>query len=306
MKDLKVIFMGTPDFSVPILEYLIQNTHVVLVVTKEDKIVGREQKLSFSPVKKVAVEHNVPIFQPKKIREDYETIKEVNPDIIITCAYGQILPKEVLDIPPLGCLNIHASLLPKYRGASPMQAALLNGDDKTGVTLMYMDEGMDTGDIIAKKECDINPEDNLANVHDCLSLLGVQILKENLLKVANKENERIPQKEEDASYTKLIKREDEMLDFTWPGKDIINKIRALNPYPGTYFKLDNLEIKVIKASFLKGDNFVPKKIKYDKKRMQIGCLDGYINLEIIKPFGKKEMPIISYLNGCKKDKEYVD
>ena len=307
MDKINVIFMGTPDFAVSILEYLIETTNVVLVVTQTDKEVGRKKELTFSPIKKVAVNHNIKVFQPIKIKNDYEIIKKLKPDLIITCAYGQILPKELLDIPTLGCLNVHASLLPEYRGATPMQRAIMDGKTQTGVTLMYMDEGMDTGDIIAKLKCPITKEDNIGSLHDKLSLLGVQILKQELNNIILKTNQRIKQDNSKATYTHLIKREDELINFNDKGNNIINKIRAFNPYPLAYFKIDENEIKVIKASF------IPKKtnkiglIIYDKKQMFITCQDGLINLEIIKPFGKKQMPISAYLNGIKKEENtYVN
>ena len=301
-----MIFMGTPDFACPVLKWLIDNTNVVLVVTKADKEVGRNHVLSYSPVKQLALENNIDVFQPIKIRDDFEIISEINPDIIITCAYGQIIPKAILDIPKLGCINVHASLLPKYRGAAPIQWALINGDEKTGVTLMYMDEHMDTGDIIDTKEYIIETDDNVGTLHEKLSLLGVDLLKETLPKIINKTNNRIKQDEKLATYAPMIKREDELINFNNNGKDIINKIRAFNPWPLTYFKIDNQEIKIIKASFEKKNNSSVGKINYSKKLMGIECKDGIIFLEVIKPFGKKAMNISDFLNGFDKKKEYID
>ena len=149
MKNKNVVFMGTPDFAVPVLKMLIEKTNVIMVVTKPDKRVGRNKELTFSPVKKVALENNIPVFQPIKIKNDYEKLTEEKIDLIVTCAYGQIIPKEVLNLPKYGCINVHASILPKYRGSAPIQWAIINGDKETGVTIMYMDEGMDTGDIIS-------------------------------------------------------------------------------------------------------------------------------------------------------------
>ncbi|MBE6155869.1 MAG: methionyl-tRNA formyltransferase [Firmicutes bacterium] len=300
MKDLKVIFMGTPDFAVPVLEYLIENTNVVLVVTQPDKEVGRDKKISFSPIKKLAIKYNVEVFQPLKIRKDFEIISEINPDIIITCAYGQIIPKAILDIPKLGCINVHASLLPEYRGASPMQWAILDGKKETGVTIMYMDEGMDTGDIISKKKCAITDDDTIGSLHDKLSILGKELLEETLPSIVNRTNQRIPQDGNLATYTKLIKREDELIDFNDCGEKIINKIRAFSPWPLAYFRFNETEIKVIKASFEKKEKPSVGKITFDKKEMGIDCTDGIVKLERIKPFGKKEMDIVAYLNGVQK------
>jgi len=299
MKDLKVIFMGTPDFAVPALEFLIKNTNVLLVVTQPDKQVGRDKKLVFSPVKSKAIEHNIDVFQPEKIRNDFEIISEINPDIIITCAYGQIIPKEILDVPKLGCINIHASLLPKYRGAAPIQHAILNGDEITGITLMYMDEKMDTGDIIAQSTCEILPSDNIETLHEKLSILGVNLLKEEMPKIINKTNKREKQNENDATYAKMIKREDELLNFNKDGKKIINKIRAFNPWPVSYFVLNNLEIKVYSARFEEKSVKKPGEVIVTKKDFGITCNNGIIYLEIVKPFGKKQMNISAFINGLK-------
>lgn len=305
MKDLKVIFMGTPDFAVPVLEALVETTNVLLVVTQPDKIVGRNKEVSFSPVKRVALDHNIDVFQPEKIRNDYEIISEINPDIIITCAYGQILPKEILDIPKLGCINVHGSLLPKYRGATPMQAAILNGDDKTGITIMYMDEKMDTGDIISQDSISIGEDDNIGTIHDKLSVLGKDLLIKTLPSIIEGTNQSLKQDEEKATYTKLIKREDELLDFNNDGKTIINKIRAYSPWPLAYVSLQSGDIKIIKAHYISDKNSEIGKVKYTKDEMLIGCNDGYVSLDIIKPIGKKQMDIKSYLNGIKKEDDYV-
>lgn len=293
--------MGTPDFAVPVLEYLIENTNVVLVVTQPDKEIGRDKKVSYSPIKKVALEKNIDVFQPERIRKDYEIIKEINPDIIITCAYGQIIPKTILDIPKLGCINVHASLLPEYRGAAPMQWAILDGKTETGVTLMYMDEGMDTGDMIAKMICEITEDDTIGTLHDKLSLVGKNLLAKELPNIVNGTNSREKQDNEKATYTKMIKREDELLNFEDYGKNIINKIRAFNPWPLAYFKLNGSDIKVLKAKFEPCEVNEVGKVIFNKKEMNITCQDGIIKLERIKPFGKKEMDITSYLNGIKKE-----
>lgn len=221
MKDKKVIFMGTPDFSVPVLEMLIASTNVVLVVTQPDKMVGRKQELIYSPVKKVALENNIPVFQPSRIKKDYSKLKALDIDLIVTCAYGQIVPKEVLDMPKYGCINVHASILPKYRGSAPIQWALFNGENKTGVTIMYMDEGVDTGDIITFSEIPILAEDNVATLHDKLSILGADTLKLCLPEILNGTAKREPQSA-NFSLAPMIKREDERLDFNNTGIQIIN------------------------------------------------------------------------------------
>lgn len=302
MKNKNIVFMGTPDFSVPVLKMLIENTNVLLVVTQPDKIVGKDKTVSFNPVKKLALEENIPVFQPMRIRKDFEKLKNLDIDLIVTCAYGQIIPKEVLDMPKYGCINVHASILPKYRGSAPIQWCLFNNDDVTGVTIMYMDEGMDTGDIIKIKEIPILDSDNVGTLHDKLSKLGCDLLLEVLPTIFNKTNDRIKQGN---NYTMapMIKREDERLDFNEEGKKIIGKIKGLNPWPLANIIINNQEIKVLEAEFVqkKVDNTgIIKEI--DKKNLGITCKDGIIYLKKIKPCGKKIMEINSFLNGIDKEK----
>ena len=269
MKNKNIVFMGTPDFSVPVLKMLIENTNVLLVVTQPDKIVGKDKTVSFNPVKKLALEENIPVFQPMRIRKDFEKLKNLDIDLIVTCAYGQIIPKEVLDMPKYGCINVHASILPKYRGSAPIQWCLFNNDDVTGVTIMYMDEGMDSGDIIKIKEIPILDSDNVGTLHDKLSKLGCDLLLEVLPTIFNKTNDRIKQGN---NYTMapMIKREDERLDFNEEGKKIIGKIKGLNPWPLANIIINNQEIKVLEAEFVqkKVDNTgIIKEI--DKKLEQL-------------------------------------
>lgn len=303
VKNLKVIFMGTPDFAVPVLQKLVENTNVVLVVTQPDKLVGRKQILTKTPVKIEAEKYDIPVFQPTKIREEYEQILHTEADIIITCAYGQIVPKIILEYPKLGCVNVHASLLPKYRGGAPIHWCLINGEEKTGVTIMYMDEAMDTGDIISACEYAIKETDNVGTLHEVLSLIGANLLIETLPSIINRTNARTKQQEEEATYAYNVKREDEQLNFSLSGKEIINKIRGLNPWPLANFKIDEIEIKVLDATFepCKNIGAASKIIEVSKKRLGITCKDGIIYLERIKPFGKKEMNISDYLNGINKE-----
>ena len=274
MNDLKVIFMGTPEFAVPILKMLNENTTVVGVVTQPDKLVGRKKELTYSPIKKYALENNLKVIQPEKIKENIEEILNINCDIIITCAYGQILPTKILEYPKLGCINVHASLLPKYRGGAPIHWCLINGEEKTGITIMYMDKGMDSGDIIKQEEYLIKDDDTVSTLHDKLSEIGSRLLLDTLPSIINKTNKRIKQDESLVTYGYNITREDERLDFNLMGKEIINKIRGLNSWPLANFLLNDLEYKVLEAYFVKN--------KVDKVNKIIDIKKDAIGIRMLK------------------------
>jgi len=298
MKDVRVVFMGTPDFSLEPLKVLIEKTNVVLVVTKPDALVGRKKILTPSPVKILAEENNIPVFTPSSIKKDYQTIIDSKPDIIITCAYGKIIPKVLIDYPKYGCVNIHASLLPKYRGAAPIQWAMINGEKITGITLMYMDEFMDTGDIIDKVTYEIKDSDDIGSLHDELSKLGGQILNNNLEYLISGNVKREKQDDVQATYAPMIEREMEELNFNDTGKNVLNKIRAFSPWPLSKTKINEEEIKIVKAHYEKCNSEI-NKIYVDKNKLGIGVIDGIIYFDIIKPIGKKSMDIKNYLNGKK-------
>ena len=302
MKDLKVIFMGTPNFAVPILEMLIKETNVVLVVTQPDKEVGRKKTVLMPPVKEEARKYGIEVFQPKKIKIEMDKILSTECDIIITCAYGQILPKEILNYPRLKCVNVHASLLPKYRGGAPIHWCLINGEEKSGVTIMYMDEHMDTGNMISKEESVINETDNVGTLHEKLSLIGRDLLYKTLPSIIDGTNESIKQDNNEASVAPNITREMEHLDFSLSGKEIVNKVRGLNPSPMANMLVNGEEYKVLEARFIKSDNTTTWKVmNVTKESFAIGCLDGYVEILKLKPFGKKVMDTKSFLNGVNKE-----
>ncbi len=246
-KDPTIIFMGTPDFSVPILEGIMEHYKVRAIVTQPDRKVGRDGKVIFSPVKQVAFDNDILCLQPEKIRDILQDINVLEPDLIITCAYGQILPLEMLQIPRLGCINVHASLLPKLRGGAPIHHAIMDGFSKTGVTIMYMDKGMDTGDIISQREILISDDDTAETLHDKLSALGRDLLLETLPSILNGTNSRTSQDEAEATYGFNITREDEHIDFSKTKRQIVNKVRGLNSWPGAYCILDDKILKVWKC-----------------------------------------------------------
>ena len=300
MEKIKVVFMGTPDFSVPVLEGLIENYDVVGVVSQPDKRVGRHQELVNTPIKEVALKNNIVCFQPIKIREEYQEILDLNPDIIVTCAYGQIIPKEILDYPRLGCINVHASLLPKLRGGAPIHKSIIDGYSKTGITIMYMDVKMDNGDIISQRETVITDDDDLESVHDRLSLMGKELLLDTLPSIIDGTNSRIPQNEDEVTYAWNIKREEEKIDFNKTRREVFNLIRGLSPIPGAFTLLDNQEMKVY-SSIISDKVFLSKKngeiTGLYKNGIGVNCSDGEIILTVIKPFGKKKMDASSYING---------
>lgn len=289
--------MGTPDFAVPILETLIQNTNVVLVVSQPDKKVGRKQILTKTPIHEVADKYGIPVFQPEKIKNDYERILEVKPDIIITCAYGQIIPKVLLDLPRLGCINVHASLLPKLRGGAPLHHAIIDGLDKTGVTIMYMDEAMDTGDIISTISYDIKSSDTTEDIHDTLRELGAKLLIDTLPSIVTGTNRRIKQNETEATYGYNITREEEHIDFNKRGILIDRLVRGLYSWPLANTIIGDTEYKIVAGYFIKGKGNPGMISDISKKVLGIGCLDGTYYVTKIKPAGKKIMDIKDFLNG---------
>ena len=305
LENLKVVFMGTPDFSVPILDALIKNTKVIGVVTQPDKMVGRKQELACSPIKKLAIENNIKVLQPEKIRVDYESILELNPDIIITCAYGQIIPKAILDYPKYGCINVHASLLPKLRGGAPIHHAIIDGYDKTGITIMYMDQGMDSGDIISQIETKIDDADTVETLHDRLSIMGRDLLLETLPSIIKGENSRIKQDEDEVTFGHNIKREEELIDFSKTKREIFNQIRGLNPFPGAYFLLNGKTVKVYDSSIDDDMSYKDKKtgeiVKLDKSGLYIKVRDGLVIIHELKVEGKKKMKIQDFVNGNKEN-----
>ena len=304
MKNLKVIFMGTPEFSLNVLEGLIENTNVIGVVTQPDKIVGKNKMPSFTPIKSLALEHNIPVFQPVKIRKEYQEILNMNPDIIITCAYGQIIPEVILNYPKYGCINVHASLLPKLRGGSPLHHSIIDGYDETGVTIMHMDKGMDTGDMITRRSIPILDTDTVGSIHDKLSIIGRDLLLDTLPSIIDGTAPREKQNDEEATYCHNITHEEELIDFNKKARDIFNQVRGMNPYPVAYFNLDNKIFKVYEVSYEETDKYKDKTngeiVIYDKNNVGIKVENGLVYLKDIKKEGKRRMLIKDFLNGEKE------
>lgn len=303
-KELKIVFMGTPEFSVPILEALIKNYGVKAVVTQPDKVVGRSGKISMPPVKQVAIDHNILTIQLNKIKDEYQEIIDLEPDLIVTCAYGQILPVELLNCPRLGCINVHASLLPKLRGGAPIHRAILNGYKKTGITIMYMAPGMDDGDIISSSEIAIEDNDTASSLHDKLSILGSKLLIETLPSIIDGTNLRSPQDESLVTYAPIIKPEDEKIDFSKTKYEIYNKVRGLNSWPGAYANLNGKRIKIWECYMT--DNYYTELVdgqitKIYKDGIGVKVSGGEIVITLVQMEGKNKMKALDFANGVGKD-----
>lgn len=301
---MKIVFMGTPDFAVNVLQGLIDNYDVVGVVSQPDKKIGRHQVLTNTPVKELALKYDIPVFQPIKIKEDYEDILNLNPDLIVTCAYGQIIPKAILDYPRLGCINVHASLLPKLRGGAPIHKSIMDDYGTTGVTIMYMDVKMDSGDIISQREVKILDSDNLESLHDKLSEVGTSLLLDTLPSIIDGTNSRTKQNEDEVTYAYNIKREEEHIDFSKTSREVFNLIRGLCPIPSSNAILDEKEMKIYKSiiSDKKYNGEYGEIVDVTKEGIVVKTGDASIILTEVKPFGKKKMDANSYVNGIGKNK----
>lgn len=307
MKNLKVIFMGTPSFAVPVLEKLIENTDVIMVVCQPDKEKDRKGNIIYPETKKLAIEKNIEVYQPIKIREEYQYILDKNPDIIITCAYGQIIPTEILEYPKYGCINVHGSLLPKLRGGAPIHHAIINGDKVTGMTIMYMDKKMDAGDIISKKEVEIKESDNLDSLYSKMSLVGADLLLETLPSIINGTNDRIKQNENEVTFGFNITKEDEIINFNDKAINVFNKIRGLDSIPGASTYLDGKRVKIYKVLVTdkKTKGVAGEIVDIEKDGIFVATSDYIIKIIELKMEGKKRCRVFEYLNGIQNKKELI-
>lgn len=302
---MRIIYMGTPVFAVHALKSIIEAGHeVVAVFTQPDKAKGRSKSLVPTPVKEVALANNIPVFQPIRLREEENVslIKEYAPDVIVVAAYGQILSEDILNIPKLGCINIHASLLPKYRGAAPIEWSIIDGEAETGVTTMYMAKGLDTGDMIEKTVVPIEPKDNAMTLHDKLAEAGAKLILSTLTLLENGTAVRTPQKDEDSNYAVMLKKEMGDVDFTKSATEIERLIRGLLPWPCAYTMIDGKHVKFYEADVIAMDVSGKKPgeiVAISKKNFDIACGSDALCIKRLQPEGKKEMDAASYLNGNK-------
>lgn len=303
MKSKRIVFMGTPMFCIPLLKFLIKEYNVVGVVSKPDRPSGRGGEITFSPVKKLALENNIDVLQPENIKNEYKTIMALKPQLIITCAYGQFIPSQLLSTPLYGAINIHASLLPKLRGGAPIHKAIIEGYKETGISIMYMDKKMDTGDVISSSAIDIDETDTMKSLHDKLAKLAVALTKETLPDIFTKSNKRIKQDDVDATYAYNITKEEEKVNFNNRTLNIYNQIRGLNSWPGAYAILNGDVIKLWQS-----------RIGSNTKRFRIGEVtdiyedgigvktsDGEIIITELQLAGKKRMIASEYIRGREKE-----
>ena len=306
MKDIKVIFMGTPIFASIILDELIKKYNVIMVVCQPDREKDRKGNIIYSPCKKLAIENNIQVFQPLKIRNEYQKILDMNPDIIITAAYGQIIPDIVLNYPKYGAINVHGSLLPKLRGGAPIHHAIINGDKEIGVTIMYMDKRMDAGDIISQRAIPLTNDMTLDIAYEKLAIIGRDLLIETIPSIINGTNNRIHQDENEVTFGYNITKEEEKINFDDTSMNVYNKIRGLSSVPGAYAIINNKRMKVYSSTIsdIKSKNLpgVIEDIRNDG--IYVNTKDYIIKLTDIKLEGKKRCPVYEFINGIKKE-DYI-
>jgi len=305
---MKIIFMGSPDFAVPCLEELLKSPHdLAAVVTQPDRPKGRGKKLTPTPVKEIALKKGIPILQPEKVNspEFIKLIKEAKPDLIVVVAFGQILKPELLDIPFFGCINVHASLLPQYRGAAPIHWAIINGEKETGVTTMFLDPGMDTGDMILKETVAIGPDDNVGLLHDRLASAGARVLRETIGLLEAGQIIRIPQKQEEATYAPPLKREHEMIHWDKNAKEIHDQVRGMNPWPGAYTILNGTRLKIWETCLHEDQGRgVPGQVLEVGRNhgILVRCQSGSLWLTEVQPQGSRRMAGDAFARGYRVEK----
>lgn len=305
---MKIIFMGTPEFAVPVLESLIESKHeVVAVVTQPDKPKGRGKNMQFPPVKECAIAHNIPVLQPAKVGEPdvVEALRAYEPELIAVVAFGQFIPKKIREMPKYGCINVHASLLPKYRGAGPIQWAVINGEKESGVTTMYMSREIDKGDMLLKETITLDPKETGDSLHDRLCVLGGPLLLKTIDELEAGTAVRIPQCEEESTYAPMLEKSMGNIEWAMDAARIERLVRGLNSWPGTFTKIHGKTVKiwdcdVIAQSDLPEDQADKQPgtvLVSDKKKLVVKTGDGALSLTILQPEGKKSMSVDAYLRG---------
>ncbi|MDX3773931.1 methionyl-tRNA formyltransferase [Chromatiaceae bacterium AAb-1] len=301
-QPLRIIFAGTPDFAADHLAALLNSPHqIIAVYTQPDRPSGRGQQLQASPVKQLAIQHRIPVYQPKSLKKlpAQQELAALNADVMVVVAYGLILPQVVLHSPRLGCINVHGSLLPRWRGAAPIQRAIWAGDSETGITIMQMDQGLDTGAMLSKISCPIQPDDTSASLYQKLAETGPQALLTALADLPALQQQAQPQQAELATYAEKLDKEEARLDFHKTAAALEREIRAFNPWPVSYLSLQQGQVKVWQASVIpRHHHTTPGTIlAADKQGIQIACQQDILNITLLQPSGKKAMPVQDFLNG---------
>jgi len=296
----RIVFMGSPDFARPTLQGLSQQYDVVGVVTQPDRASGRGRDLKAPRVKTLALELGIPVMQPEKLRlpEAMDQLRAWSPDLIVVAAFGQILKKDVLELPRFGCINVHASLLPRWRGAAPINAAILYGDEETGVTIMKMDPGLDTGPMLSQRSIQLTREDTAGSVFEKLSTLGADLLLETLPEYLSGKLTPVPQPEEGVTYAPMLKKEEGKLDFNQDLHELERRVRAFNPWPGAFMNFDGTLLKVHRARVEAGEASAGQRLIY-QNQPAVGARGGILILEEVQPAGKKSMSGRSFLAGAR-------
>ena len=298
--EIRTVFMGTPEFAIPTLQGLIESgVNLVGVFTQPDRPKGRGKKLTPSPVKELAVKEGIPVFQPMKLRapEAVEDLRGLRPDLVVVVAYGQILPKSVLEIPRFGCINVHASLLPRYRGAAPINKMIMEGEEVGGVTTMFMDVGLDTGDMLIKKSLPIGFEETAGELHDRLSLLGREAMEETLGRLCAGTLERQVQNDDESTYAPMLKKEDGLIDWTKPALVIHNQVRGLAPWPGAFTFLNGEVLKIARTYPEEGSGAPGSVLSAGPDGVRVACGDGVLLIRQLQLPGRKSLPASEFLRG---------
>jgi methionyl-tRNA formyltransferase len=301
--SIRIVFMGSPDFALPSLSALAaaRNYQVVGVVTQPDRASGRGRELKAPPVKTLALELNIPVVQPEKMREALTQLQEWNPDLIVVAAFGQILKKDVLDMPHYRCINVHASLLPRWRGAAPINAAILHGDEETGVTIMKMDAGLDTGPMLARKSIRIRRDDTAGSVSQALSRLGADLLTETLPEYFSGNITPVSQSAEGFTYAPMLQKGDGLLNFACTAVELERRVRAMNPWPGAWFEWNGNPLKVLRASIVTGEKGLANGNRFAVEgKPAIQSAEGALVLDEVQPAGRKIMSGNSFLTGARE------
>ena len=300
MTGWRMIFMGTPDFACPTLQKLIDlNENLVAVVTQPDRPKGRGQKLMPPPVKELAVKHGIPVYQPLKVREaDFvELIRRLEPDVIVVVAFGQILPIALLDIPPKGCINVHASLLPRYRGAAPLNWCIINGETETGATTMLMDPGLDTGPMLLQQKTAIDENEDITSLHDRMAALGAELLAETLNRLKAGDIAPQPQSNDNTCYASMLKKEDGLINWQKNARAIHDQVRGMAVWPGAYTFLGEQVLKIFRTRVGDGSGIPGTILKSSKGQLEVACLSGSLLIQELQLSGKKRLDIGSFLAG---------